>query len=41
MGINGAIAGLVAITAAPDTPSGGLATIIGGSKSLSGVHSIS
>ena len=29
MGINGAIAGLVAITAAPDTPSGGLATIIG------------
>ena len=29
MGINGAIAGLVAITSAPDTPSGGLATIIG------------
>ena len=29
MDINGAIAGLVAITAAPDTPSGGLATIIG------------
>ena len=29
MAINGAIAGLVAITAAPDTPSGGLATIIG------------
>ena len=29
MGINGAIAGLVAITAAPDTPTGGLATIIG------------
>ena len=29
MGLNGAIAGLVAITAAPDTPSGGLATIIG------------
>ena len=29
MGINGAIEGLVAITAAPDTPSGGLATIIG------------
>ena len=29
MGINGAIAGLVAITAAPDPPSGGLATIIG------------
>ena len=29
MGINGAIAGLVAITAAPDTPSGGLSTIIG------------
>ena len=29
MAINGAIAGLVAITAAPDTPTGGLATIIG------------
>jgi len=29
MAINGAIAGLVAITAAPDSPSGGLATIIG------------
>ena len=29
MAINGAIAGLVAITAAPDTPSGGLSTIIG------------
>jgi len=29
MGINGAIAGLVGNTAAPDTPSGGLATIIG------------
>jgi len=27
--INGAIAGLVAITAAPDTPTGGLATLIG------------
>ena len=29
MAINGAIAGLVAITAAPDTPTGGLATLIG------------
>jgi len=29
MAINGAIAGLVAITAAPDSPSGGLATFIG------------
>lgn len=29
MAINGAIAGLVAITAAPDTPTGGLATFIG------------
>tara|TARA_E500000331_G_scaffold15451_1_gene13525 strand:+ start:256 stop:1479 length:1224 start_codon:yes stop_codon:yes gene_type:complete len=29
MAINGAIAGLVAITAAPDTPTGGLATMIG------------
>jgi Amt family ammonium transporter len=29
MAINGAIAGLVAITAAPDTPTGGLATVIG------------
>ena len=28
MAINGAIAGLVAITAAPDTPTGGLATLI-------------
>jgi Amt family ammonium transporter len=29
MAMNGALAGLVAITAGPDTPSGGLATIIG------------
>ena len=29
MAINGALAGLVAITAGPDTPSAGLATIIG------------
>jgi len=29
MAINGAIAGLVAITAAPDSPTGGLATLIG------------
>ena len=29
MAINGAIAGLVSITAAPDTPTGGLATFIG------------
>tara|TARA_B100000965_G_scaffold112664_1_gene92962 strand:+ start:1900 stop:3123 length:1224 start_codon:yes stop_codon:yes gene_type:complete len=29
MAINGAIAGLVAITAAPDTPTGGLSTLIG------------
>ena len=29
MAINGAIAGLVSITAAPDTPTGGLATLIG------------
>ena len=29
MAINGAIAGLVAVTAAPDTPTGGLATLIG------------
>ena len=29
MAINGAIAGLVSITAAPDTPTAGLATLIG------------
>ena len=40
MGLNGALAGLVAITAAPDSPTPGLATIFGGLGGILVVFSI-